>query len=215
VDVLVDNLGKILEGFRETLILFAGGAVLALALGTLLAGMRVSPVPPLRFAGSAYVNVVRNTPLVLIFIIVVFGLPELGIRWSFRQFAIVAVGVYTASFVTEALRSGVNTVQPGQAEAARAIGMTFSQTLRLIVMPQAVRSVIPPLGSILIALAKNTSVAAGFGVIEATGTLRELGRDFPQALYWLFLGTAAGYMIIVFVLATATRLLERRLAVVR
>ncbi|MGH8940091.1 MAG: ABC transporter permease subunit, partial [Actinomycetes bacterium] len=124
-------------------------------------------------------------------------------------------GLYTAAFVTEVLRSGVNTVNPGQAEAARAIGMTFGQTLAQIVMPQAVRSVIPPLGSVLIAMLKNTSVASGFGVIEATGTLAELGRDFPQALSWLFFGIALGYIVLVFVLSGVFRTLERRLVVVR
>ncbi|HET9945155.1 MAG TPA: amino acid ABC transporter permease [Actinomycetes bacterium] len=213
--ILLDNLGKILEGFQVTLILFAGGTVLALVVGTVLAAMRVSPVPPLRWAGAAYVNVVRNTPLVLVFIIVVFGLPELGIRLSFRTFAILAVGSYTAAFVTEALRSGINTVGAGQAEAARSLGLTFGQTLSQVVMPQAARSVIPPIGSILIAMLKNTSVAAGFGVIEATGTLRELGRDFPQALYWLFFGIAAGYVVLVLLLSVVFRELERRLVVLR
>lgn len=215
MDQLIDNLDKIAEGFRVTLIIFAGGTIVSLVLGTLLAAMRVSPVPPLRAAGTAYVNVVRNTPLLLVFLIVVFALPELGIRLGFRNFAIMSVGVYTAAFVTEALRSGINAVQPGQAEAARAIGMTFGQTLRLVVMPQAFRSVIPPLGSVLIAMLKNTSVAAGFGVVEATGTLRNLGRDHPQALYWLFSGIALGYVLLVLALALAFRLLERQLAVVR
>ncbi len=215
MDILVDNLGKILEGFQLTLVLFAGGAVVALVLGTVLAAMRVSPVAPLRWAGTTYVNVVRNTPLILVFFWVVFALPELDIRFSFRTFAITAVGLYTAAFVTEVLRSGVNTVNPGQAEAARAIGMTFGQTLAQIVMPQAVRSVIPPLGSVLIAMLKNTSVASGFGVIEATGTLAELGRDFPQALSWLFFGIALGYIVLVFVLSGVFRTLERRLVVVR
>jgi glutamate transport system permease protein len=215
VDVLVDNLGNIWDGFRQTLVLSAWGSALALVLGTVLAAMRVSPVPPLRWFGTTYVNVIRNTPLVLIFIWTVFALPELGIRFSFQTFAIMALGIYTAAFVTEAFRSGVNTVNPGQAEAARALGMTFGQTLSQVVMPQGIRSVIPPLGSILIALTKNSSVAAGFGVIEATGTLRELGRDFPQALYWLFLGIALGYIIIVFALSAVFRQLERRLVVVR
>jgi glutamate transport system permease protein len=215
VQTLLDNLGKILDGFQLTVIIFAGGTVLALVLGTVLAAMRVSPVPPLRLAGAAYVNVVRNTPLLLVFIIVVFGLPEVGVQLSFRLFAMLAVGVYTAAFVTEALRSGINTVGAGQAEAARSIGMTFGQTLSQVVMPQAARSVIPPLGSILIALLKNTSVAAGFGVIEATGTLRNLGRDNPQALYWLFLGIAAGYIILVLLISVVFRVLEHRLVVVR
>jgi glutamate transport system permease protein len=215
VQTLLDNIGEILDGFQLTLVIFAGGTVLALAVGTVLAAMRVSPVPPLRWAGAAYVNVVRNTPLLLIFIIVVFGLPEVGVKLSFREFAILAVGTYTAAFVTEALRSGINTVGPGQAEAARSIGMTFGQTLSQVVMPQAARSVIPPIGSILIAMLKNTSVAAGFGVIEATGTLRNLGRDHPQSLYWLFFGIAAGYVILVMLISVVFRVLERRLVVVR
>jgi glutamate transport system permease protein len=215
VQTLLDNIGEILDGFQLTLVIFAGGTVLALAVGTVLAAMRVSPVPPLRWAGAASVNVVRNTPLLLIFIIVVFGLPEVGVKLSFREFAILAVGTYTAAFVTEALRSGINTVGPGQAEAARSIGMTFGQTLSQVVMPQAARSVIPPIGSILIAMLKNTSVAAGFGVIEATGTLRNLGRDHPQSLYWLFFGIAAGYVILVMLISVVFRVLERRLVVVR
>jgi glutamate transport system permease protein len=215
VQTLLDNIGEILDGFQLTLVIFAGGTVLPLAVGTVLAAMRVSPVPPLRWAGAAYVNVVRNTPLLLIFIIVVFGLPEVGVKLSFREFAILAVGTYTAAFVTEALRSGINTVGPGQAEAARSIGMTFGQTLSQVVMPQAARSVIPPIGSILIAMLKNTSVAAGFGVIEATGTLRNLGRDHPQSLYWLFFGIAAGYVILVMLISVVFRVLERRLVVVR
>jgi glutamate transport system permease protein len=215
VQTLIDNIGKILDGFQLTLIIFAGGTVLALSVGTVLAAMRVSPVPPLRWSGAAYVNVVRNTPLLLVFIIVVFALPEIGIQFSFRTFAMVAVGMYTAAFVTEALRSGINTVAAGQAEAARSLGMTFGQTLSQVVMPQAARSVIPPIGSILIAMLKNTSVAAGFGVVEATGTLRNLGRDNPQSLYWLFFGIAAGYVVLVLVVSVVFRVLERRLVVVR
>ena len=215
MQTLLDNLEKILDGFRLTVILFAGGAVLALVAGTVLAAMRVSPVPPLRWAGAAYVNVVRNTPLLLVFIIVVFGLPEIGVQLSFRLFAILALGIYTAAFVTEALRSGINTVGAGQAEAARSIGMTFGQTLSQVVMPQAARSVIPPIGSILIAMLKNTSVAAGFGLFEATGTMRSLGRDNPGALYWLFFGIAAGYVVLVLLLSIVFRVLERRLVVVR
>ena len=215
MQVLLDNLGKILEGFQVTLILFAGGTVLALGLGTVLAAMRVSPVPPLRWAGAAYVNVVRNTPLVLIFIIVVFGLPEVGVKMSFRAFAILAVGVYTASFVTEALRSGINTVGAGQAEAARSIGMTFGQTLSTVVMPQAARSVIPPIGSILIAWLNTPPGAAGSGYSAPPATLRELGRHFPGALYWIFFGIASGYIVLVLLVSLVFRTLERRLVVVR
>lgn len=215
MSVLLDHLGQIVGGFRDTLGLAVVSAVLAFLLGTVLAAMRVSPTPPLRWAGTSYVNVVRNTPLVVWFVIFVFGLPELGIHVSFFTRAVVALSVYTAAFVCEALRSGVNAVSAGQAEAARAIGMTFGQSLRLIVLPQAFRTVIPPLGSILIALTKNTAVAAAFGVTEATYQLKDLHNEYASALVPIFLGISFGYVLIVLAIAAGSGLLERRLAVAR
>jgi glutamate transport system permease protein len=215
VNVLVEQAPRILEGFWVTLQLLVLSGLLALALGTVLAAMRVSPVPVLRAAGTCYVNVLRNTPLVLLFTLVAFGFPTIGIRFSFFTFAVVALGAYTAAFVCEALRSGVNTVSTGQAEAARAVGMTFGQTLSLIVLPQAFRAVIPPLASILIALTKNTAIAEAFAVTEATYQLDSLVRDRPDVLWWLFLGIAAGYIVIVWAIALGARLLERRLVVAR
>ncbi|MCI0685621.1 MAG: amino acid ABC transporter permease [Sporichthyaceae bacterium] len=215
MDVLLDNLGGILDGFATTLKLFAISAVLCLILGTLLAAMRVSPFRVLRATGTGYVTVVRNTPLVLMFVLIVFGLPEIGFRPDFDIRAILALTLYTAAFVCEAVRSGINAVQPGQAEAARSLGMTFRQTLGLVVLPQAVRSVVPPLVSILIALTKNTAVAEVFGVTDAAYELHNLIRDHPQALYALFFGVAGGYILITLTIAGLGRLLERRLVVLR
>src|SRR6266545_1433562 len=164
MDVLIENFDQILDGFRTTLALFVISGLCALVLGTILAGMRVSPVPPLRAAGTVYVNVARNTPLLLVFVFITFGLPALGIRFSFFILAVIALTLYTAAFITEAIRSGINAVSAGQAEAARSIGMTFGQTLTIVVLPQAFRTVIPPLASIMIALVKNTAVAEAFGV---------------------------------------------------
>lgn len=215
MDVLVDNFGRIVEGFGLTIRLSAVAALVAFLLGTVLAAMRVSPVPVLRGAATLYVNVIRNTPLVLVFIFIVFGLPELGIRFSFFGRAAIALAIYTAAFVCEALRSGINAVHPGQAEAARALGMTFGQTLGTIVLPQAFRTVIPPLTSIFIALVKNSAVAEVFGVTEATYQLDALVRDNPDALYAVFFGIAGGYILIVLVISFTGRYFERRLAVVR
>src|SRR4051812_20274586 len=142
-----------------TLRLLAVSAVIAVVLGVVLGAMRVSPVPVMRAVGTWYVNVFRNTPLVLLFLITTQGLPVVGLGWSFFLLAVLALGLYTAAFVCEAVRAGVNAVSVGQAEAARAIGMPFGQSLPQVVLPQAVRSVIPPLASILIALTKNTAVA--------------------------------------------------------
>lgn len=215
MDVLIDNLDGLLAGFRTTLGLFALSAIGSLVLGTALAAMRVSPIPILRMTGTGYVNLIRNTPLVVVFVFVVFGLPEVGILPSFFRRAVIALTVYTAAFVCEAVRSGINAVQPGQAEAARSLGMTFSQTLGIIVLPQALRSVVPPLVSILIALTKNTAVAGVFGVVDATGEFHELIRDFPGALWALFLGVAFGYVAITLTIAGLGRIVEWRAAVLR
>jgi glutamate transport system permease protein len=215
VDVLIDNWPQVLAGFWTTLQLLAISGLIATVLGTLLAAMRVSPVPVLRAAGTLYVNILRNTPLVLLFTLVSFGLPTIEIRFSFFAFAIIALSAYTAAFVCEALRSGVNAVHTGQAEAARALGMTFGQTLLIVVLPQAFRTVIPPLASIYIALTKNTAIAEAFAVTEATYQLDSLVRDFPNVLYYLFFGIALGYVIISWTIALAARLFERKLAVAR
>jgi glutamate transport system permease protein len=177
--------------------------------------MRVAPAPPLRWAATTYVDIVRNTPLTLVFVLMVFGLPELGFRFSFFVRAVVSLSVYTSAFVCEVLRSGINAVQPGQAEAARALGMTFGQTMRTIVLPQAFRTVIPPLGNLLIALTKNTAIAEAFGVVEATGTFDNLVRDYPGSFWALFLGTAAGYVLIVWATSAVLRVVERRAVVLR
>jgi glutamate transport system permease protein len=215
VDVLVDNLPAILGGFRDTLLLLVASSIVALVVGVFFAALRVSPVPVLRLAGTSYVNVFRNVPLVVLFLITTQGLPELGLGLPFFTLAVIALGTYTAAFICEAVRAGINAVDIGQAEAARSIGMTFGQILRLIVLPQAVRSVIPPLASILIALTKNTAIAEAFGITEATYQLDSLVRDFPSALYPLFFGISAGYILIVFVIAGTARRLERSLVVLR
>lgn len=214
MDVLIENLPQILGGFAKTLQLLVVSGVVALVLGTALAAMRVSPVPVMRAAGTSYVNAFRNTPLVVLFLITTQGVPQV-VNLSFFTLAVAALGTYSAAFICEAVRSGINAVHVGQAEAARAIGMTFTQTLTQVVLPQALRTVIPPLASILIALTKNTAVAEAFGITEATYQLDSLVRDEPQALYPVFFGIAFGYIVIVFILAGASRLAEQRLVVQR
>jgi glutamate transport system permease protein len=165
--------------FLTTIELTVLSAIGALILGTALAAMRLSPVPMLNWLGTTYVNVVRNTPLTLIILFCSFGLAQtLGITLVDSQsatsiddsnfrLAVLGLTVYTASFVCETIRSGVNTVPLGQAEAARSLGMTFLQNLRIILLPQAFRAVLIPMGSVLIALTKNTTIASAIGVAEA------------------------------------------------
>lgn len=215
MNVLVDNFALFREGFVGTVKLtFLSGAI-ALVLGTLIAAFRVSPVPPLRVFGTVWVTVLRNTPLTLLFFVAVLILPRLGLRgWSFFALAVLALSLYTSAFICEAIRSGINTVPVGQAEAARSVGMTFTQTLRLIVLPQAARTVVPPIGSLLIALAKNSAIAGGFSVFELFSVQKNLG-ELGYNIFVIFFWVALAYLVITFAISAVFRLLENRLAVAR
>jgi glutamate transport system permease protein len=201
-------------------------AVGALILGTLLAAMRLSPVPMLNWLGTSYVNVVRNTPLTLIILFCSFGLSQtLGITLVDSQsttsiedsnfrLAVLGLTVYTASFVCETIRSGVNTVPLGQAEAARSLGLSFGQNLRIILLPQAFRAVLIPLGSVLIALTKNTTIASAIGVAEAALLMKEMIENTAALLV---IGTifALGFMVLTLPLGLLFGWLGKRLAVAR
>ena len=215
MDAVLDNLDAFREGFVATVVLTVVSTLLALLLGTLLAAMRVSPVPTLRGAGATYVEVVRNTPLTLVFFFAVFVLPQLDIRLSFFVFAVIAVTVYHAAFFCEAVRSGINAVGVGQAEAARSIGLTFTQSLRLVVLPQAFRTVIPPLINVVIALTKNTSIAAAFGVAELTAVTTRLANANSNAVIAIFVGGAIGYLALTLPSGWLAGQLERRVLVAR
>jgi glutamate transport system permease protein len=211
VESVIEALPRYVDGFRLTLYLTLVSGALSLVFGTVLAGFRVSPLRSLRMIGSLAVEVGRNTPLTLVFIFFVFILPAVGAVLPLGTVpAIIALTVYTSAFVCEAVRSGINSVGVGQAEAARAIGLNSVGTLRLVVLPQALRSVVPPLINVLIALTKNTSVAAGFAVVELTATGRSLARDYPADVLWMLVGVAAFYLVITIPAGTLASAVERR-----
>jgi glutamate transport system permease protein len=176
------------EAFWTTVQLTVMSAVGSLIWGTMLAAMRVGPVPLMRGFGTAYVNIVRNIPLTVIILFTSLGLNQtfrvtLGSNeFDTTNFRLATLGliVYTSAFVCEALRSGINTVPVGQAEAARALGLNFTQVLTLVVLPQAFRSVVGPLANVLIALTKNTTVAAAIGVAEAALLMKEMIENEAQ-----------------------------------
>ncbi|MGA4798215.1 MULTISPECIES: amino acid ABC transporter permease [Streptomyces] len=180
----------LLGAFWVTVQLTVYSAIGSLIWGTMLAAMRVSPVPLMRGFGTAYVNIVRNIPLTVIIVFTSLGLFQtLSISLGAKDFttinfrlAVLGLITYTSAFVCEALRSGINTVPAGQVEAARAIGLSFPQVLRLIVLPQAFRSVVAPLANVLIALTKNTTVAATIGVAEAALLMREMIENEAQLI---------------------------------
>ncbi len=215
MDTVWESRDLILDGFGTTVFLFVVSALLSMTFGTLLAVMRVGPIPPLRAAGTLYVTLVRNTPLTLLFVFSTFGLPRMDVRLSFTAFAIVALTIYTTAFVCEAVRSGISSVARGEIEAARALGLPFRKVLRLVVLPQAFRAVLPPLTSVLNALLKNTSVAVAFNVAEATQVFRRLQNADASATFPLLMITALGYVFLAAILLGGSRVLERRVAVTR
>lgn len=215
-DVITSNLDLWGQAIVGTLILFFGGALIAIILGFIVGAMRVGPVPIARAVATAYVELVRNTPLTLIFFVFAFAVPvifPLG-QADYLVLGVWALGLYTATYVAEVLRSGINTVPVGQAEAARAIGLPFGQVMTLIVLPQAARSVVPPMMSVLIALLKNTTVAAGFSVMNL-GSIRaymsERGENALVVLIWV----AIVFIALVMLLSWAQNALERHWKVAR
>jgi glutamate transport system permease protein len=213
---VISNFELMLSAFRLTLELFVLSAVVSLVFGTLLAAARVGPVPVLARAGAVYVTLVRNTPLLLVFIFVFVVMPQLEMNIdSFMAKGVLALSVYTSAFVCEAMRSGINSVPLGQAEASRAIGLTFTQSMGLVVLPQALRAVVPPLASVLIALIKNTSVGAAFGLAEATFRMKGFTNDNTSERPLIFLTFAIGYIVLVEIVSAGAFLLERRWRVAR
>jgi glutamate transport system permease protein len=198
--------------------------VLSLIIGTVLVTFRVAPVPVLRMVGTTYVNVLRNTPLTLVLLMASLGLNDtLAMTFSddkatsYYWWAVLGLSAYTGAFVCEALRSGINTVPLGQAEAARSIGLTFLQSLRLVILPQAFRSVIAPLGSILIAMIKNTTVASAASYAEAAAVMKTL-LDLPSfqgGALPLFIGVAVAFMVLTLPTGFFFGWLAKRMAVAR
>jgi glutamate transport system permease protein len=197
-------------------------AIGSFGLGTVLALFRISPVGSLQTIGTAYVNIVRNTPLTIIMVLGVLAVwGQLKITFSndfelnFFIYAVIALSLYHASFVCEAIRSGVNTVPLGQAEAARAIGLSFLPAARMVVLPQALRGAVTPLGNTLIALTKNTTVAAAASVAEASGLMKTMIEFNPDLMVTIFLTIAIGFCIIVIPMGLLTTWLSDKLAVAR
>lgn len=197
---------SVFAAFGMTLLLTILSAIGSLIIGTIVGIMRVSPVAFLQRLGSLYVNIVRNTPLTLIVAFYALGfyagmgltlLPhDTPLSWQNVAWGVLALSVYHAAFVAEALRSGINTVPQGQAEAARAIGLDFNLGLREVILPQAFRGAIAPLGNTLIALTKNTTVLATIGVAEASYSMRNMIEFSPNLLFLIFAIIAFGFVIL-------------------
>lgn len=221
-DILGTYGPDILKAFWVTIRLALVAGIGSLVLGTFVAVMRLSPVRVLRLLGTWYVNVVRNTPLTLLMVFSILGLTYIlglsldpaDVSQNALCWAAVMLSVYHAAFVCEALRSGVNTVPVGQAEASRSIGLTFSQSMREVILPQAFRGAVAPLGSNFIALIKNTTVTAVIVAAEAGGLMQKIIENETGTLS-VFLIFAIGFVLLTLPLGVFFTSLSRRLAVKR
>ncbi|PPK98456.1 glutamate transport system permease protein [Kineococcus xinjiangensis] len=216
MEFLTEHFDDFVNGFFRSLSIALWGAVGSLLLGTLLAVFRVSPIPVLQGFGAAYVTLVRNTPLTVLLFGMAFGVPGLGINASFYLFGVVTLILYTAAFVCEAIRSGIATVPIGQAEAARAIGLTFGQSLGLVILPQAMRSVVPPVGSVIIAMIKNSAVVGAAGVgSDLFSVYKRMTSALGYAPLPVLTAVAVAFLIMTLSTGALLALAERRMAVAR
>jgi putative glutamine transport system permease protein len=209
--VLPENAGLLAHGFLLTLEVSAAALVLALALGVVVATLRVAPSAPLRAIGTAYVEFLRNIPLLVQLFFLYFALPSIGIRLDAFLCGVLALGVYTSAFVAEAIRSGIAAVAKGQLEAALSSGMGYATAMRLIVLPQAITKTIPPLGNTALNLIKNSSLVSTISMLDILGTANLMGsRSFQYVP--MFVGAGICYLILTLPAAFAVNVLEKRFA---
>ncbi|HKJ56571.1 MAG TPA: amino acid ABC transporter permease [Nitriliruptoraceae bacterium] len=205
---------RLLEATWETVQMSLLSFAIAIVVGVIIVSFRVSPIPPLVTFATVFVSIFRNTPLLVLFFLAFFGLGELNLVFSGFTTAVVALGLYTGAYMSEALRSGINSVPQGQAEAGRAIGLGFVQLLRLIVIPQAVRTVIAPIGNLFIANAKNTAVALTISAPELTALSRRMIND-AAGTWRSLLVVAAIYLVLLLLAGWGFRGFEERYAIKR
>ncbi len=208
--VVQENLPLLLSGLQVTILLAIAALAVALVLGTLIGVVRVLPLPVLPGLGTAWVEFFRNTPLLVQMFIWFYGLPSVGISLPPLLAAVVALGIYTSAFVAEAVRAGIQVISRGQVDASRSLGMSYLQTMRFVVLPQAFATTVPPLGNLAIALAKNTSIASAIAVGDLLYQGEVLNaRTFKT--YEFFTAVALLYLVLTIPMSLGVNYLERRL----
>lgn len=210
--VLVDNWGLLLQGLATTIEVSIAAFILALAIGTIVATLRVAPSNALRAAGGAYVEFFRNIPLLVQIFFLFFALPSIGIKLSAFTCGVIGLGVYTGAFIAEAIRSGILGISKGQLEAATASGMSYTQAMRLVILPQAFRTVIPPLGNQTLNLIKNSSLVSTIAVTDILHAADSIGSQ-TFAYSSAYMGAALLYLLLTLPSAFGVNWLERRLSI--
>jgi len=209
--VLIDNAGALFAGLLITIEVSLLAFVFSFAIGVIVATMRVTPQRSISNLGTAYVEFVRNVPLLVEIFFFYFGLPSIGIRLDGFWSGVCGLSIYTGAFFAEAIRSGILSVPRGQLEAAQASGLSYVQAMRFVVLPQAIRVTIPPIGNTVLNMIKNSSLVSTVSVADILGTANLLGgRSF--AYTELLIGAGALYLVITLPTALGITVLERRLA---
>ena len=214
MSAVTGNMSFLLRGLLATLELTGLSFVFAFFIGLFVARARVSPVRSLRGVGTAYVELFQNIPLLAWLVVFVFALPQAGFILPLFQTAVLVLSLYEGAYVGEVVRSGINTIARGQGEAARAIGLSTGQALRYVILPQAMRSVVQPLGNVFIATTMATSLTAAVGVVELTSSANSLDLQYAQPIA-IFVGAGIAYMAVNLIVGQVTGIVERRLAVER
>jgi aspartate/glutamate/glutamine transport system permease protein len=210
--ILTDHFDMYLMGFENTVKASLLALVFSFILGVIVAVMRIAPFRLLNVIGTSFVEFIRNIPLILIAFIFYYGLPAMGIKLSGFVAGTIALSIYTASFIAEAVRAGIQSVDKGQTEAARASGLTYLQTMRYIILPQAIKIVIPPIGNQFLNLVKNSSI---LGVIAGLDIMY-FGDSISAETFVVFdvyIFVAMFYLLLTIPLSLFVGFFERRLGV--
>jgi putative glutamine transport system permease protein len=209
--ILINNLDTYLEGFKNTVLASIIALVGSFIIGVIIAVMRIAPIKPLNWIGTAYVEFFRNIPLLVIAFFFYIGLPTIGITLPAFVAGTIALAIYTASFIAEAIRAGIQSVPKGQMEAARSSGLTYLQAMRIVILPQAIKIVIPPIGNQFINLVKNSAILGMIAGLDLMyfGDLVS-ARTFVTFPVYIFV--AMFYLVLTIPLSFGVGYLERRLA---
>ncbi len=215
-EVLSEHFPEFSSGLWVSTRLVVASFLIAMTVGTLVAALRIAPVRWLNWVGSVYVEVFRNIPLLVLLFIAFSGFPRAGVSVGQWAAGIGCLGLYTAAYIAEALRSGVFAVGKGQVEAALSLGLTYPRTMRLIILPQAFRTVIPALGSLVLAMIKNSAIVGGSLVAlpDLLNQTRRIASDtgqFNEVFFW----GAAGFLFLTLTTTLLFRYLEHRFQIRR
>ena len=219
LDIMIDNGGyvKVLEGLKNTLLIALVGLAVGIIIGTLIATVRVVPkykrLPRvLNGIASFYVGFFRGTPMVVQLLLFYYVLlPLLGIKSSGVQVSMIVFGLNSGAYISEMMRGGIMSVDRGQMEAGRALGLSFSVSMMKIVIPQAVKNILPTLGNEFIALIKETSVVSFVGAADLYVAFNYIGTNSYEFMV-PYLAMAVIYIVIVMLITLGIKLMERGLA---